>query len=155
MGDGKWVLEFVVFEVGAAGFFDGVAEFVAGEFGLDFCGEVEAELVGDFEEEDGDVGYFVGDEVAFLLGDCEGLGRGFPDEGLEEFAGFSDDGDGEVFGAMELLPVAGVAEGADLGGEFGDGHFGGGQVLEVGGKGEKEGIGKDGVGNGGTSNVER
>jgi len=71
---------------------------------------VDAEVVIQVRQDDGDVGQFGGDGGA--LGGDGFLHFGFagPAEDVQQFAGFDGQGGGEVFGGVELFPVALAAE---------------------------------------------
>ena len=68
------------------------------------------------EEEDvvEHVGKFVGDGRLAGLDVALYLGGVLPLEVLQQLGGFEGEGDGYVFGVVELRPVAGVAEMDDL-----------------------------------------
>ena len=94
---------------------DRVALLVAGELGADGRGEVDAGVVGQLEEEDGDVGDLGRDlgraAPTRRRSDCSVI---LPDEVLEQLAGLGGDGHGQLLGVVELHPVAGVTKGPDL-----------------------------------------
>ena len=103
-----------VLGVAAFGFADGVFLGVLFEFGREGFKGVDAEVVAEEEDVVEHVGYFVrnfgfiGFYVLFYFGGV------LPLEVFQQFGGFEGEGDGYVFGVVELRPVAGVAEMDDL-----------------------------------------
>ena len=120
------MLEVAGFEVLAAGFFHRVALGVELHLCREGVGQVDVEALGETEEEEEHVGEFVFDGLARGgVGELGGaLLVGEEAEDLEGLGGFGGEADGEVFGAVELVPVAGFAEGADFGTEVSEFGFG-------------------------------
>lgn len=84
----------------------GVFGFVFFDFGEGGVEGVYAQLVGQADEVDEDVANFFADFFDFFGGELAALLGSEPLEYLEDFGGFAGEGHGEIFGVVELLPVA-------------------------------------------------
>lgn len=85
-------LEFVVFGIGAARLLDGIAGLVAVDLRIHLRCEVQPEVVGEFKEQDADIRDLAGDFVSLVFAALPRFLRRLPDEMLEEFPGFGNDG---------------------------------------------------------------
>lgn len=106
-------LQLRILEVVAFGFVDGIAQVVVGNFIGHHVTEFQAEVVGEFKKQDGDIGDFGCNLVAFLFEARIDLIRLLPDEVLHQFTGFGGDGDGKVFRVVKLPPFTGIHKGLD------------------------------------------
>lgn len=100
-------LEFRVLLHGALGLVDGIFLTVGLELGPGRSHQVNVQLLRQVEQVEEDVGHFRGDGCFLFVGQIAALGFGQPLEVFEEFGGLYGEGRGEVFGGVELGPVAG------------------------------------------------
>lgn len=101
-----WSGKFIVFQVCSPHEICWIPGFVLMQFAADNFTEGEAKVIGQFQQEYGDVGDFIGNRISSLADDLFALPGRFPDKMLQEFRSFSDYGDGHFFRAVKWPPFA-------------------------------------------------